>query len=124
MNKCSCCGRETHAVKIYKLPIIGYGSVFDVVEPEDKTVFNLCPRCGFKINAWIRRKYPNISIKRFWECHIVNPYAGNSDGSEYIEEFEFEEQLIRVFKRFMPGVFYRWNADSIKNKVHNFLNKW
>lgn len=126
MNKCSCCGKENEKVKIYRLPDIGYGSIFDILGNEDITFFNLCPKCAVKINKWIKKNYPNIDLKEFWKCNVIKmdrnmvPVEGDED--VYYEEFQYESILAKVFRKFMPEVYYREGWDNtFKGKLHKYI---
>lgn len=128
MNKCSCCGKENGKVKIYRLPTIGYGSVFDTFGDDDIVYFNLCPSCAVKINKWIKRKYPAIDLEEFWKCNIIkmdrNMVPIEEDGDSYYEEFQYESILEKVFLKFMPEVFYSegW-GDTLQGKLHKFVHR-
>lgn len=121
MNKCTCCGKENERVKCYKLPIIGYGSQFDVVDESDITYFELCPKCAVKINRYIKKKLPEVSLEEFWKCNIVEvPWGENEQFKS--EVFQYEDVLIKVFKRYMPNAWSKKYAKSLKGRMYNFIN--
>ena len=108
-KKCSCCGKEHDEVKEFKLPVIGYGSFFDVVDEQiDTTRFSLCPDCAKKINKYIKKKLPaGVTLEDFWRCREVEKHAKNLDGVPITyHEYEYEDILINVFLKFMPKVIF------------------
>lgn len=103
--KCDCC-RKAETKEIFKLPVIGYGSLFDCLTEEDRVKFSLCPDCAKKINRWIHNKNPEISLEEFWKCNIIKQPIDDRHPEIFLEEFEYEYLLWDVFKKFMPTIIY------------------
>ena len=104
---CSCCYKDKDDAHTYKLPSIGYGSVFDTFGDEYIVKFNLCSECANKINRWIKKKYPNIPLDDFWGCEIQKTeYIKLDSDNEIIciERYKYEKLLYKLFKKFMPQV--------------------
>lgn len=128
MSQCSCCGRDNEQVKKYRLPTIGYGSMFDVVEDDEVICFNLCPECCRRINRWIKRWHPKIDLNEFWKCNIVKMNQHMQpikDGEDtYYEEFQYEDILLKLFLKFMPEAYYLYEGDiTLLDKLRKWLRR-
>ena len=116
--KCDCC-KGIYVGHTYRLPTIGYGSAFDCLDDDDAIRFNICPDCAIKINKWIKKKSPGISLEEFWKCNIVKIKVPNQNADIYIENFEYEDLLWKMFSKFMPEKIY--GEHYIFNKILDIL---
>ena len=117
--KCDCCN-SIYMGNTYILPKIGYGSSFDCLSEEDRVRFSLCPHCAQKVNRWIKKKSPDISLEEFWKCNIVKTRVPDERNEIYIENYEYEDLLWKMFRKFMPKKIY--GEHYIFNKVLDILN--
>ncbi|MGF6375007.1 hypothetical protein M2140_000041 [Clostridiales Family XIII bacterium PM5-7] len=108
MEKCSCCKREKDNVKKFKLPVIGYGSLFMTLYEDEVIKFNLCDDCMRKVNKWVKKKMPQVKLEDFWRCDIIREYYRGSEMT--METFRYEKQLFDLFMKFMPQVYYDEHA--------------
>lgn len=108
MKSCDCCNKINDNVVTYVLPKIGYGSAFDCCEDDiNLTYFRLCPDCSKKINRWIKKKNPELNLREFWDCEIYKTI--DEEGNILLEEFKYEELLLKLFIKFMPKVIFGEN---------------
>lgn len=121
--KCSCCGKEHESVEHYKLPEIGYGSLFDTIGGTEPTVFNVCPECKHKMNNWLIRKLPpDVTLEKFWKCETELHTEITSTGIKIgYFEFEFESILADLFVKFMPEEFF--GPHYFLEKIKYYLDK-
>lgn len=126
MKKCDCCKETKNNVIEYKLPIIGYGSFFDVLDEDEETHFHLCPECATEINQWVKKRLPEgVTLEDFWKCRVIEKkYQKIKEGPQHTYfEFEYEKVLIDVFLKFMPQVIFgeHYHLEKLKYKIIDFL---
>lgn len=105
---CSCCKQQGEFDQHwhFTIPDVGYGSIFDYVDPHDKIEFIVCHHCFDKINAWLIKNYPRINLIQFWKFEIIDTSEENQVPSGYCHELKYEIELLCMLMRFMPEVFY------------------
>lgn len=117
-EKCSCCGKSFEE-KInwhFKIPDVGYGSIFDRVDPEKPISMTICSSCFENMNRWLKKTRPKLNLQDFWRFEIVDKSQEYSAPDGYIREIKYEEDLYELIMKFMPDIYFDENS--------NFIRKW
>ena len=104
-KQCDCCKTKEGKIMHFQLPVIGYGSVFDVIGNE-RFEFNICPKCANKMNRWIKKKYPGVTLDDVWNCEIVTYHDPKMPEGIELQQFKEEGILLNVFTKFMPHLIF------------------
>lgn len=125
-EKCTCCGRK-YEEKLnwhFTLPDVGYGSLFDRVDPEAPIQMTICTDCFEKINHWLKKKDPQLKLQEFWKFEVVDKSEVYNAPTGYIKEIKHEETLYDMIMKFMPQVYYdkkdkpvRWFFTNIWDRL-------
>ena len=127
-EKCNCCHKQQDEKENWHLfiPDVGYGSLFDRIEPDKPIQMTICKSCFEQMNRWLKKKYPEINLQDFWRFKIIDKSEDYNLPKGYIREIMYERQLYELISKFMPDVYFGENINPIKKitvKIKNYIKK-
>lgn len=122
-ERCNCCGKkfEEKTNWHFTIPEVGYGSLFDRVDPDKPVSMTICPTCFEQMNRWLKKKYPQLNLQEFWRFEIIDKSAEYNAPQGYIREIKHEKELYDMVVKFVPDVYFDKDSNPIKKF---FIKAW